>query len=114
MACRKEFSNWKKTHGFKHIRNFELGILQKKVPWILSKHINCYYDSKAMGIFNHCMSEKRYFAKSKAMIVQKFRFGAMLFVMLFVFKALIFITYVVIMCAIFLVSIYPICAIPKM
>ena len=86
----------------------------EKVPWILSKHINCYYDSKAMGIFNHCMSEKRYFAKSKAMIVQKFRFGAMLFVMLFVFKALIFITYVVIMCAIFLVSIYPICAIPKM
>lgn len=57
-----------------HIRNYELGILQKKTPWILSKHINCYYDFKAMGIFNHCMSEKRYFAKSKAMIVQKFRF----------------------------------------
>lgn len=25
------------------IRNFELGVLQKKTPWILSKHINCYY-----------------------------------------------------------------------
>lgn len=37
------------------IRNFELGVLQKKTPWILSKHINCYYDPKAMGIFNHCI-----------------------------------------------------------
>lgn len=59
---------------YKQIRNFELGVLQKKTPWILSKHINCYYDSKAMGIFNHCMPEKRYFTKYKALIVQKFRF----------------------------------------
>lgn len=57
-----------------HIRNYELGILQKKTPWILSKHINCYYDPRAMGIFNHCMPEKRYFVKSKAMLVQKYRF----------------------------------------
>lgn len=27
-----------------------------------------------MGIFNHCMPEKRYFTKSKAMIVQRYKF----------------------------------------
>ena len=66
-----EKSTWIQAY---QIRNFELGVLQKKTPWILSKHINCYYDSKAMGIFNHCMPEKRYFTKFKALIVQRFRY----------------------------------------
>lgn len=40
-----EKSTWIQAY---QIRNFELGVLQKKTPWILSKHINCYYDSKAI------------------------------------------------------------------
>lgn len=71
MILELERNTWIQAY---HIRNFELGILQKKTPWILSKYINCYYDSKSMGIFGHCMPEKRYFAQSKALIVQKFRF----------------------------------------
>lgn len=57
-----------------HIRNYELGVLQNKTPWILSKHVNCKYDPKAVVLFNHCTPEKRYFSKSKALIVQRFRF----------------------------------------
>lgn len=62
---------WIRTY---QIRNFELGLLQSRTPWIYSKYINCYYDSKALGIFNHCTPEGRYFSKSNAMLVQKFKF----------------------------------------
>lgn len=56
------------------IRNFELGVLQSKTPWIYSKYINCYYHPKGTVLFYHCMPEQRYFAKNKALIVQRFKF----------------------------------------
>lgn len=66
-----EMNTWIQTY---HIRNYELGLVQKKYPWVLSKYINCYYDPKAIGIFNHCMPERRYFSNSKVMLVQNFKF----------------------------------------
>lgn len=57
-----------------HIRNFELGILQSKTPWIYEKYINCYYKPSG-ALFNHCMPEQRYFVKNGVMLVQKFRFN---------------------------------------
>lgn len=66
-----ENNTWIQTY---HIRNYELGLLQDKTPWIFSKYINCYYDAKARGKFNHCTPEGRYFAKSKVFLIQKFRF----------------------------------------
>lgn len=57
-----------------HFRNYELGLLQDKAPWIFSKYINCCYNSKASGLFNHFIPEDRYFARSGAMLVQQFRF----------------------------------------
>lgn len=57
-----------------HIRNFELGILQDKIPWINEKYINCYYKPACGALFDYCMPEQRYFEKSGVMLVQKFRF----------------------------------------
>lgn len=67
-----EKNTWIQTY---HIRNFELGLLQNNVPWILGQYINCFYHSKAKARFNHCMPEKRYFEKKNVMSVQKFRFN---------------------------------------
>lgn len=66
-----EMNTWIQTY---HIRNYELGLVQKKYPWVLSKYVNCYYDPKALGIFNHCMPERRYFSNSQVMLVQNFKF----------------------------------------
>lgn len=57
------------------IRNFELGILQDKTPWINEKYVNCYYKPACGALFDYCMPEQRYFVKSGVMLVQKFRFN---------------------------------------
>jgi len=62
-----------------HIRNYELGILQTKTPWIFSKYINCYYNPQANSYFDHYMPEGRFFAKSKPLLVQKFKFDKTIF-----------------------------------
>lgn len=36
-----------------HIRNFELGILQDKIPWINEKYINCYYKPACGALFDY-------------------------------------------------------------
>ena len=63
-----EKNPWIKTY---QLRNYELGILQEKQPWIFSKYINIYYDQKK---FNHLMLTGRYFEEESVMHVQKFRF----------------------------------------
>lgn len=66
-----EKNTWIQTY---HMRNFELGLVQNKYPWILGQYINCYYDHKSMAMFSHCMPDGRYFEKRNVMCVQKFRF----------------------------------------
>ena len=62
------------------IRNFELGILQEKAPWILGKYINCSYTAKSEALFDHCISAYgRFFSKEKAMLTQKFKFNKSIF-----------------------------------
>ena len=62
------------------IRNFELGILQDKTPWILSKYINCTYTAKAEAMFDHCISAYgRFFFKEKALLMQRFKFNKSIF-----------------------------------
>ena len=63
-----EKNPWIQTY---QLRNYELGILQDKQPWIFSKYINIYYDQKK---FNHLMLTGRYFEEENVMHVQKFRF----------------------------------------
>jgi len=56
-----------------HLRNFELGVLQEKEPWILGKYINCFFDGTSEMMFSHCTPEGRYFINSGATLVQRFR-----------------------------------------
>jgi len=65
-----------------HMRNFELGVMQHKTPWIYAKYINCYYNHnpKAKIIFDHCISKSgRFFSAEKAMLFQKFLFKKEIF-----------------------------------
>ena len=61
------------------IRNFELGILQEKQPWVFCNYINCYYDKKAKDKFCYCAPLGRYGEKENVSIVQKFRFDKSIF-----------------------------------
>lgn len=56
------------------MRNYELGIMQEKTPWILSKYINCYYYDKGSALFYHVTDEGNFFQNCGATLVQKFRF----------------------------------------
>ena len=58
------------------LRNYELGVLQSKTPWVYNKYINVYYD----GIrFGHLMPESRYFELEGVMKVQRFRLDKSIF-----------------------------------
>jgi hypothetical protein len=68
---------WIQTY---QIRNYELGIVQDKTPWIYSKYINCYYDPDEEDCFNHCVSSGgRFFIKDGALLGQKFIFDKSIF-----------------------------------
>lgn len=55
------------------LRNFELGVMQNKTPWIYAKYINCIYNPKSKIIFDHCISTSgRFFSHEKAMLFQRF------------------------------------------
>jgi len=63
-----------------HMRNFELGVMQHKTPWIYAKYINCYYNSKARSVFDHCISASgRFFSGEEAMLFQNFLFKKEIF-----------------------------------
>ena len=65
---------WIQTY---QIRNFELGVLQDKVPWIYGKYINCCCKKKS---FTHCIgAHGRFFTKENAMLMQKFKFDKSIF-----------------------------------
>jgi len=60
---------WIQTY---QLRNFELGVLQRKSPWIFGKYINCYYDPEAKKKFCHYMPDGRYFQKCGATMVKRY------------------------------------------
>lgn len=63
---------WIQTY---QIRNYELGILQDKIPWVYGKYINCYYNPQEEDCFNHCMSAGgRFFINDGVLLGQKFIF----------------------------------------
>lgn len=65
---------WIQTY---QIRNFELGILQEKKPWIYGKYINCCCKKNS---FSHCInSHGRFFSLENAMLIQKFKFDRSIF-----------------------------------
>lgn len=53
------------------IRNFELGLLQDKVPWIYNKYINICYDRSR---FKHVVSEGMFLSDEKVFLLQHFKF----------------------------------------
>ena len=58
------------------LRNYELGVLQSKTPWVYNMYINVYYD----GIrFGHLMPESRYFELEGVMKIQRFRLDKSIF-----------------------------------
>ncbi|MCQ2426785.1 MAG: hypothetical protein MJ137_00090 [Clostridia bacterium] len=66
-----EENPWIQTY---QLRNFELGVLQCKSPWIFGQYINCYYDPNAKKKFCHYMPDGRYFQKCGATLVNRFEY----------------------------------------